>query len=68
LTSEPSQLSQRIAYSPARSLLASLRIDGIVVAVGAEYVVNHRTRLDVFFSPCILPCGRGDKSFVKYWP
>ena len=59
LTSKPSQLSQQIAYSPARGL-ATVPGDGIVISVRAEYVVNHRTRLDVSLSPCILPYGRGD--------
>jgi|SRR5580692_9084716 predicted acyltransferase len=64
LTSKPSQLSQQVAYSPARGL-APLPGDGIVIAVRAEYVVNHRTRLDVSLSPCILPYWRGDKNFCQ---
>jgi hypothetical protein len=50
LTSEPSQLSQQVAYSPARGL-APLPGDGIVIAVRAEYVVNHRTRLNLGVKP-----------------
>ena len=46
LTSKLGQLSQKVAYSPARDL-APRPGGGIVIAVRAEYVVNHRTRLDV---------------------
>ena len=64
LASEPSQLSQQISYSPARGL-APVPGGSIEIPVRAEYVVNHRTRLDVSFSPCILPCGRGNRNFSR---
>jgi hypothetical protein len=64
LTSKPSQLSQQISYSPARGL-APVPGGSIEIPVRAEYVVNHRTRLDVSFSPCILPCGRGNRNFSR---
>ena len=50
LTSKQSQLSQQVAYSPARGL-APLPGDGIVIAVRAEDVVNHRTRLNLGVKP-----------------
>ena len=47
LATEPSQISQPHAHSPARSLIAFLPPDGTAVAVRAGFAVNHRIRLDL---------------------